>query len=672
MPDPDDPPIAAPQPPQPPAPPAPPAPPVPPVPPVPPIVRALGTDDPRALTRRLVTAMRDRKTIDLSAFTPDLLGKIEQALIPELDGRELAAHGHQLRNMLRFALAEQVGLLAPLKPEQFTIEAMGTEQPVTELRGHGSVRLARDGSLQGKDRGGAYILTFDGNTGGVHWLQFIWRRIVASYPAGETIRAKHVPLQKRYTFRRGRAVVYTEDAANPRWSVDGVAPDSPFYEGFNTVERSPNRLRLVDSPSPNDMDVKDLFSSSAPPSKCVSTFTAATYLIKDREVLYRADLSRTWTIISGAGGSLQTEEGKWTGRGRATSKLAPEHRAALARQFPRWDYLPGDRIAPPVPRPPFQPLSRSHPDFVSWPAGKPPMDRFRAVANAANAKLIEDVEEDPSTQALTIRERVKRESLSFFPALRGNSTNPVPGETGFVDGTQAYHNPRLPHERFGALPKVAMLLGEDAFQWGTAPRGGTMPNERDKIYTLAVMRHEMTHGVHNRIAIEWLLKWRDELTKDDFPAWIGKQISDLDLDLVLTGVSPRGTAPTEVLAYAEGFVTALPFLPANPSLAAFPRPKLEEWPASIIELDGLLRKRNMTRADYVHKALDRRLRDVICGVLDRQQRDVLIQWMDFLTSVDPQQGADQAQKDSASLFRGAFGPQKRVLLSIRKIAQQCS
>ena len=633
----------------------------------------LGTTDPRALARRLVNHMRKKATVDFSVFPPSLLHQIEQAMILELDAGEIATYGYKLRNMLRFAIAEQTGLVAPHAPVQFKIDSQGTERkPPVALKGRGSVSMQLDGKLEKKDAGDAFVLTYSGDSTGVHWLQFISRRIVIHFPAAGEKKAREVPLQKRYTFKtKTRVVVYTDDPKRPRWSTDGLDPNSPFYEGGNAVKREARLLQLTDSPGPNDMDVKALFAATNPPSKCISTFTAAAYLIKDREVLYRADLSRSWTITK-VGADLKSQGEKWSGRGQAVSKIEPEHRATLALQFPQWDYLPGDRFKPPVPRPSFQPLSLSHPDIVNWP-DRPLIDRLRAAAKAANAKLIEDVEEDPDTEALKIHDGSKKDGLNFFAALRGNRTNPVGGETGFVDEAGTYHNPALPHVRAGGLPKVAMILGEDAFQWGAPQAGGSMPNKRDKFYTLGVMRHEMMHGVHGRVAAEWLLKWRDELTRDDFVTWLnkqlGKQLSALEHELVLTGVPPLTTGPTEVLAFTEGFVTALPFLPASPTLAAFA--KKEEWPASIAELDGLLRKmgQHVISSD-LKAAQDLRLDEVICGVLEKQQRDALVQWMDFLTSVDPEQ-ASAAEKPAAKLFKAAFGSGTQFLLGVRKMAQNC-
>ncbi|MGI5952105.1 MAG: hypothetical protein ACOX61_09745 [Brooklawnia sp.] len=659
-------------PPQAPAPPQAPTPPRPAAPPTPPrINRILDTDDPRRLARRLVDHMKNKKTeLDLSVIPDSLLPKIEQALITELDAKERARYGYELRRLIRFTIAERAGLVAPPTAKPFKVDSMGTERkPAVKVK-YGQVRMHLDGKLAGTDPGSAFILVFDGNTTGVHWLQFMWRQIIAHYPATGKRKARQVSLQKRYTFKTPtRVVLYSENAKQPRWSTDGTNPNSPFYD---TVTRQSGRLELKDAPSSTAEAVRDLFSSPTPPSQCVSIFGAAAYLVKDREVLYRADLTRSWTITKTSTG-LVSKGGKWSGRGKATSKIDPVHRATLAKQFPRWDYLPGDLIAPPVMLPDFHPIPLTHPDVVNWPDAAP-LEQMRAAAKAANAKLIEDVEEHPDTEVLTIHNGAKKPGLSYFPNLRGRNTNLVGGETGYIDQAGAYHNPAMPHVRGNAPPRVTMIMGADAFGWGAQTAGGALPNKRDKLFTLAVAHHEMRHGVHARFAIEWLMRWRDELTREDFTSWMNRQLSEkrltpLEHDLVLSGVDSRNIGVTEILSSTEGLVTALAVLPASPTLAALSEKGV--WPASLLELDGLIRQISYYGASTkLVEARDARLRQVICGELEDAQRAVVAKWMDFLANVDPKQ-ADPTERDTAKLVKAVFGSNRQLLLGIKKIADSC-
>ena len=624
--------------------------------------------------------MQQKKLLDFSFLTPRLMQDIEKALISELTQQELDKFGYQLRRMIRFHLAKDAGLLVVHQPDPtFAIEKRTPWTFPTKLPGQrGIVKLSKAATMKrGTGPGQAYTITFEGATDGVHWLQFLWREMTVFPSSPSRTSQQKVPLQKRIT-RHGRVYLYTSDAKNPRWSTDGSHPDSPFYEGGTMVKRTPNVLKLADDPSANDVDVRDLFDSATPPEKCVSGFHAAVYLIKDMEVWYRADLGRSWTITKDERSALLkavSTTPKWVGVGRAVEKLEPQHRAALALQFPKFDYLPGDRIGPPVPRDPYDPISPLDPRIASWPNDKSPLERYQAAAAIANMKLIEDVEVDATRGVLTIHDGEKREGLSYFAALGAQ------GQTGYIVvdkalKTYTYHNPRMPHERFGALPRVAILLGEDAFQWGSAAAGGNKPNKRDKFYTLATARHEMAHAAHNRMALGWLLKWRDELTKEDsFEKWLGRQrISVLDKELALTAVvPPPNIVATEVLAWTEGFITALPFLPAQPGLATFPRK--EEWPASISELDGLIRQWKLTsqleNVTSVRKAVESRIQAGICGVLGRDQKGAVIEWMKFLTTLDTQQATNDNEKRTLGEFKAAFGGAKSFLSTILKIAENC-
>ena len=56
----------------------------------------------------------------------------------------------------------------------------------------------------------------------------------------------------------------------------------------------------------------------------------------------------------------------------------------------------------------------------------------------------------------------------------------------------------LPDSPAGEEPKVAIVMGERAF------------DPDNKAYTLGVLRHELEHAVHNRMAANWLKRWRGD------------------------------------------------------------------------------------------------------------------------------------------------------------------
>ena len=85
----------------------------------------------------------------------------------------------------------------------------------------------------------AYTLTFKGaDAAEMHWLQFIWRDVVAEFPP----KAKGgKPRMKRLTMpldHSGRKYGLTTDPARPIWNTDAGSKIPPFYEDDTTVNRS--------------------------------------------------------------------------------------------------------------------------------------------------------------------------------------------------------------------------------------------------------------------------------------------------------------------------------------------------------------------------------------------------------------------------------------------------
>jgi hypothetical protein len=638
--------------------PQPPAAPVLPSPPIP------GTSDPRAIVRRLVTMMKGDKSADVLSSVTNLASsqqtkELEEALIDELTQDELTKYGYELRRVIRFVLAKDAGIITGKNGTPFTVSA-GQEQ-VTRLV-DGVVKLNTAVKLTtgyARDSREAYTISFEGPADNMHWLQFIWRQMTAVYPpsaAGSKSREVKIKMRQNHA---GRAYLLTTDENRPRWTTDGAIKDRPFYEEGTTVKRTSNKLMLADDPSRGEGQVAPLFNSAIPPDKCISTFHAATYLIKDIKVLYRADVELHWTIRKQKVGPAG-----WIAYGRVANQFDAAHRAALALQFPAFDYLPGPLIEAPVPRDEFDPVSLVDPLITGWAPGRTPLQRYETAAAIGKANLIEDVEDDP----LKINQGNPKQGLNYLPTL-GN-----PGQTGYIDEKAKFHNPDLPAERFAARPKVAIILGDQAFIWGTAPPGGKAPNEREKAYSIATMRHEMAHAAHNMMAIGWLLKWRDELTKTKFQDWLSgekkaKRITEVDFELVSTGLPPNTLGPTEALAWTEGFVTALPFLPTQPDLASLL--KKEVWPAAISELEGILKYYENLKSDEVQKAVKRRIETGICGVLRKDEKETLIKWIKFLLELEKLSPKTSDENKAVADLETYFSKNKMFLKEIRKIAQNC-
>jgi hypothetical protein len=138
------------------------------------------------------------------------------------------------------------------------------------------------------------------------------------------------------------------------------------------------------------------------------------------------------------------------------------------------------------------------------------------------------------------------------------------GQCGYLyDGK---FDAKLPVTRDGPLPTVALLLSTRAFE----------PD--NKSFTLGVLRHELEHATHNRMAIGWLQRWREDAraakAKTPFASWLDKQtMSPVDRALVKERVT-GGVSSTEALANVEGFMAA--FRVEGPGVALADNPATEE------------------------------------------------------------------------------------------------
>jgi hypothetical protein len=284
------------------------------------------------------------------------------------------------------------------------------------------------------------------------------------------------------------------------------------------------------------------------------------------------------------------------------------------------------------------------------------LQRFGEIAPVAVANLIDDVS---GMSAGTIN-NAKDFSTGVKPGLNYTTKLGVDGQTGYIDPAGTYHNPDMPVARTGALPRVALVLGKKAF-------------ERDRAFAVATLRHEMEHATHEEMAIGWVIRWRDERVSDSFADWLQaqhtakpKRISDVDFELVNTGLASGAAAliATETLAWTEGFVTALRFLPAKPTLALM---KTGNYPTSIAELKGAAAAYVVADA-ALSKAALKRIGEGVCALPDKAARDVVVAWTKFL--LDPaavQKPTTADENATVKLITADFAPFKGFLNEIVKI-----
>jgi hypothetical protein len=253
-------------------------------------------------------------------------------------------------------------------------------------------------------------------------------------------------------------------------------------------------------------------------------------------------------------------------------------------------------------------------------AAKSRLEQYADVAQVAGATSISSV---GSTSASSINEiHDVKVGNPVKPGLNlANEYGEHDATSGFVDDAGAWRGDILPATASGPAPQVALILGPKAFA-------------HDEAYALGTVRHEMEHARHMELSIEWLQKWRDDGAKKAFSIYIaeqakgGKIAADVLPLIRVEHDSERGD--TELLAYLEGFVTTLQFLPEKPDMALIIKSSL---PHAISQLQKLGSPENAGWSEKVRtQGLDR-IRELCCKGTNESGRQKLVAWLDAL--LDP-------------------------------------
>jgi hypothetical protein len=644
----------------------PPVPPSAPTPPALPQVPAPPIADFNAMVRELLQLLqkgqRDDVLNKVERLGPSDLDALEGAIVAVFSDKNREA-AYELRRIIRFIRHKPP---APGKPGTFDWEGGTT---VNDARAEVKVGPRVTGKVTGqkgvtlKNFGkDAYSLTYSGpDVAEMRWLQFAWRELVRD----------KVPIKKRL-YHGLVSYLLTTDANKPRWTTDSSAskpgPNSAFYEEDNATRRTSGELTMVDLPDSMRSTVDKFFQSTNPPTSVISHFHTATYLVRDMDILYCAEIDYTWTFTIDATRKLQVKTDSPKLKGRLEKQLTAAQRACLAVQHPELDYLPGPPIEAPQPTDEFDLVSDLAPQ--GWESEDIPK-QYADVAALAQADLIDGVSSEPTYLINTAD--VSPGSTLAKPGLNFSEKLGVDGATFFIDAKNTVHNPDLPIDRNGLLPSVGIGLGNATFKVGKV---------RDKAFALATIRHEMTHAAHELLAIGWLLKWRDQITKTTFDDWLRgeksrKHISEPDYSLVSSFVrlTPVDLSATEVLSWTEGLLIALRFLPPKPSFSPLENDIV--WPGAVLCLreatakyETLLSK-SVADRNAVRDAVRARIRRVVCGQLTPIERDTLVDWINFVRDPDAQHPTD-ADKAALKVIKGSFSTSDdHYIKEILDIAKSC-
>ncbi len=609
----------------------------------------------RLLAKKLKAGQRADVLRDLQGRQPQDLATLEAAALKVL----LPHEAEPLRRALQF-----VRVPAPANQSVVSITpSTGTDVPKAGAKvGAGSVTVQTGLTVSAGVAGqsdSAYALKYTGSDAGeMRWMQFAWREVVPEF-AIKGRKPERVPARRKLE-HSGQVYYLTTDPVKPHWNTDTGTSRSPFFEQDTTVNRTSNELTMVDFPSPMAPLIGELFANpKRTPSRVVSRFHAATYLVHGMDVMYRADVDLTWDFTDPKHSTMKS-----AATGGPTKQLEAAHRTRLVIQFPDFAYLPGPAVNAPQQQPAFDIVQDLAPSgSLSEAAWSDPsrtdLERFADIARVADAYNLTDVVSGTSQAAINPAGKVPggtlKPGLNYASELRSKFPDAPSGETGYLDKQGIYHNPDLPVERDGALPRIVIILGPNAFK-------------RGKAHALATLRHEMEHARHEELALGWLVKWRDERPNTSFQDWLASQLRARKMSpveaAVISSSTGGGLAGTEVLAWTEGLVTSLPFIPAvdvNLVLSD------DKYPAAVSALRGAGKHFTLIAGnkDVTQAALDR-IRKVCCDVLAQPQRDRLVEWTELL--MNP---ASRTMPTSArSLLVANFGGSKDFLTRVRDIARK--
>ena len=247
-------------------------------------------------------------------------------------------------------------------------------------------------------------------------------------------------------------------------------------------------------------------------------------------------------------------------------------------------------------------------------------------------------------------EKDVKPGLNFAAKLENDQAG---GETGFVDADGVYRGPHLPVTLDGPLPKVSVTLTGKAFDRG-----------KDNAY--AVLRHELEHAAHFELMIDKLAEWRKAAVKggasklsasasrERFDAWVKKSKSvDKLAKALLEGESAQNHANTELLAYAEGFMSVFHLGPQTPSISLM---LTGDFPAAIHQI-WKAGEKGQGASDTVRKAAIARLRDYEKNFLNAAEKKAFRAWLKFLIDLGTQT-PPEGQTDEAKAARMAHAKLK--------------
>ncbi|MFF5294356.1 eCIS core domain-containing protein [Paractinoplanes globisporus] len=210
-----------------------------------------------------------------------------------------------------------------------TLNAPGTEALTFAVPG-GVVSVHTGAEFTAKDHvTDGFTLKYEGGLANEsHWLQFIWREIVAQHPVlGE------IHVDDSITTSSRRPYKLTTDPDDPQYNTDSKDPKNPYYEaGFASI-RTDDSTTMLDHPAPVMAKVRAQFAAGA--TSVVSRAHFTTFLIRDYRTVAFVALDVEWTFAS----PVEPPRVQSVKDGGKADALPKAIRETLIQQYPDFAYI---------------------------------------------------------------------------------------------------------------------------------------------------------------------------------------------------------------------------------------------------------------------------------------------------------------------------------------------
>jgi hypothetical protein len=591
--------------------------------------------------------------------------ELEIRLIPTFAGDKQERLGIELRRILRFVSA------APTVSTALDFTGSGGKfLAKASVNGRADSVVLRSGVDASSSSPGssklknACSITYSGaDASSMHWLQFAWREAELRKP-GVPGKSKAVTTKlKRPVQFAGRHFALTTNDSNRSWTIYSSNESSPFADDGTWTSQQSGLLAIF-------QELKPFFAPAAiqalldDQATLVEQFHTQTYLVRGKDVLCRVDFDASFSATKSKPEAVPAVKGQIS----AVTELSGEHRACLGHQAPQLDYFAGKDVPVPKPLDTFDLVFDL--EDAGWSDKKRKnAERIVDIAALAQAGLVLDLALPPTVNlGETIKAGLNATEKFSSPNYRGLTS--VLDDQGNRWSNQKPNNDL----RKPGIPQIAIYLPPIAF---VNSLGQPYPKAR----AFVSMRHEMTHAAHHRLFTKWLIRWRDKFTNQSLGEWLESEYKTagtlsrferylFQLQAVFADEGYKfNDYASQLLALAEGFVTGLPFLPQNPEQVPVDIwPDLGVWPDSIHQLWWLVDSFPKIPTDEPGLSYVDRVGRVLKSDLDKNQRKIFRDWMDFL--IDPKfaNGTPKEKEDAARDLHTRFSAAKPLLEYLKKLA----